>query len=528
MKRVAFALLLVACANENDPQTWIKRLDDPNKRAAAVQKLEGMHDDAALEPLTRTYASGGLDRATSAGLLAYLAATHDARTAPALTKAFAVCSGPHDDDTRVAAESVSAMAGDLHDRTLIDALWACFASYAPSKGSTRVGDALRDAVFAVHDPSYAGKAIALLDAPIVAADSLTGEGARKINDPLDQWQPTAIRLLGGMHDTGAVRPLVTLLMTRTKLPLAPPATEALAMMARDAEPVLASALDGSDPEFSKQRAEWSRDDGWAPIIVTALAATGLDTARDAVLAAIPSLSSDANRAAAAESLVWFASSPKVIETYQSTFAKLPAIERVGDVDHGIERAALLQAASDLFEPRLLDWVLTESAHAKGETMLAAKASALQSAIKLMRHEDEPRVAAAIDRLENHSGLSAMERAEIATNVHKLFDAGSKAAGACLVDASCYVKLLDEAIPADGNANWYAIKAANMAGLYGEATTRKALTSRIAKITNPGVRHAMALAILHLAPQGDAADAAILDATGDSELVKIARALRARP
>ncbi len=38
--RAIVALLLVACADENDPKTWIERLAQPARRDSAIEWLE--------------------------------------------------------------------------------------------------------------------------------------------------------------------------------------------------------------------------------------------------------------------------------------------------------------------------------------------------------------------------------------------------------------------------------------------------------------------------------------------------------
>ncbi|MFX6803731.1 hypothetical protein ABTH20_19950, partial [Acinetobacter baumannii] len=82
------------CADENDPQTWVKRLDDPAQRPASLKRLtqffeDGMtkanknRDDAAIkelldkivEPMTRSYVAGGLDEKTRKELAKFLADT---------------------------------------------------------------------------------------------------------------------------------------------------------------------------------------------------------------------------------------------------------------------------------------------------------------------------------------------------------------------------------------------------------------------------------------------------------------------
>ena len=41
----ASAMVLVACDDENDPKTWVKRLDDPAQRANAIKRLTQFYED---------------------------------------------------------------------------------------------------------------------------------------------------------------------------------------------------------------------------------------------------------------------------------------------------------------------------------------------------------------------------------------------------------------------------------------------------------------------------------------------------
>ncbi|MEO8800590.1 MAG: hypothetical protein ABI551_22055, partial [Polyangiaceae bacterium] len=43
------ASMLAACADENDPKTWVKRLDDPAQRAASIKRLSQFFEDAMTD-----------------------------------------------------------------------------------------------------------------------------------------------------------------------------------------------------------------------------------------------------------------------------------------------------------------------------------------------------------------------------------------------------------------------------------------------------------------------------------------------
>ena len=166
---LGIAASLVACDDENDPKTWVKKLDDPAQRANAIKRLTQFYEDGMtkasnnaqapeikalldtiVEPLTKTYTGGNLDDKTRTDLMKFLAETHDPRTQPALAKALKDFEmGKTDDEARVACESINAMAkaGMKLDQTVIDELWNVFSAFHLSKTtSQRLYQAIHDAV----------------------------------------------------------------------------------------------------------------------------------------------------------------------------------------------------------------------------------------------------------------------------------------------------------------------------------------------------------------------------------------------
>src|ERR1700733_8259018 len=89
---LAAGALLPACADENDPQTWVKRLDDPAQRPAAIKRLSQFFDDATtkanknlddpqvkqvvdavVDPMSKVYTTVTLDEKTGMDLIKTLA-----------------------------------------------------------------------------------------------------------------------------------------------------------------------------------------------------------------------------------------------------------------------------------------------------------------------------------------------------------------------------------------------------------------------------------------------------------------------
>jgi hypothetical protein len=171
---------LVACSDENDPKTWVKRLDDPAQRGMALKRLDEMfqgamgaannnRDDAkvkgviddSIDSLTKVYTTQQLDEKTRKDLMKLIADMGDPRGAPAFAKAFKDYEpGKNDEDVKFAAQGTSKLAtqGKLTDQPLIDALWDCFAKFKPSQAkSINLVTDLQNAVKTVKSPTYGPK-----------------------------------------------------------------------------------------------------------------------------------------------------------------------------------------------------------------------------------------------------------------------------------------------------------------------------------------------------------------------------------
>src|SRR5207253_2582627 len=102
----ATAAMVAGCADENAPETHVKRLSDPVARTRAVDRLIQMYNDkmtvdkrdrngehvkavvdAIVPPLADLALKGDLDQKTQGELLSMLADTRDPRAVPALVKA---------------------------------------------------------------------------------------------------------------------------------------------------------------------------------------------------------------------------------------------------------------------------------------------------------------------------------------------------------------------------------------------------------------------------------------------------------
>lgn len=537
------ASALVACADENDPKTWVKRLDDPAQRTPAIKKLNEMFDSAmsnsgnnredpkvkalvddATEALAKTYVAGNLDEKTRKDLMKLLAETGDPRAAPAFAKAFQDYEpGKNDEDVKFAAQGTSrlANANKLADQPLIDALWECFAKFKPSQAkSINLVKDLQSAVKTVKHPSYAPKAVSLLAAPVT--DPKNPEQGM---DQIQFWQLTAVQIIGDLKFTGGVKSLVTVLMTPAKRDLTFPVRLALHKMPKEAEPVLIQALKG-EGDFAKL-AEGYPEKAYVPLIAEPLAYISRPAGKDAIVEALGKADNDSNRTILATYLTYFPTDAKLIKAYTDAYAKIAPNAAIAMMGGSNGHAILAGAAANFYDSSLTEWIVKEVGAAKGEAADAMPASGLPAAMKIMTPEQSKAVEAQVNKIPGQ----AIEK--------EMFKSASAALEKCKKDAACYLGILETPVPsAPPAAKMGHVKAVYMAAMNAGADTKAKLLDLVVKIKDGSVRLALLEAIDHLSPQGDAAaadrlekqvetDNAAGNKAGTDEMYRVALKLRSR-
>jgi hypothetical protein len=408
-----------------------------------------------------------------------------------------------------------AKSGVKIEQTVVDQLWAVFAKFRLSQtNSQRLYQAMHDAIVNVHDPSYGDKAIGLLKAPV--ADTVDSQ-----KDQLMWWQRTSVQVLSELRYTKAIKPLIVTLLTRSKTStLGPTIQFALLKMAKDAEPELIKALNGSDPDYVKA-AEGFEDKEQVGVIAEVLAQLGRAGGRDAILQALPTADTDTARTELAQALVQMPMDPRVEPAYFAAYAKLTWDSTDKLIGGGLKaRAALAQQLGNFYDPKNLPWLLKEIKKAPDYT---SKLLMLDPAFKLMTAENRSDVAQAM------VGVKKEAPADIYGLSQQMFEKASAPVEKCNSDLNCYMGVLDEPIPSQPpTSNWKAIKATWMAVIYGggnPSATRAELLKHVERVKNTGARIALCEAIDELAPQGDVAAADGLDKiiaadakNGDQDLI----------
>lgn len=519
---VATGATLTACADENDPKTWVKRLDDPAQRGPAVKRLQQFFEDGMsnasknredpkvkallddiVEPLTKQYTGGTIaDEKTRKDLIKFLADTNDPRTAPALAKALKDYEPKkNEEDVKFAAQATKTLAnaGKLTDQGLIDALWECFSKFRASQtNSINLVTELHDAVLAVKHPSYGPKAVEKLAGPV---DPKSPDSMR---DQVQFWQMTAIQVIGELKFGAAAKPLVVTLLTPTKGDLRATVRTALLRMPKEAEGPLLAALKGTDPDLAKLASEYP-EKAYVAVLSESIAYISRNAGRDAIVDALGAADNDQNRTVLAMNLVHFPAEQKTQDAYLAAYNKIDPKAGIALMGGGNGRGILLQASSHFYDAKLVDWIVKEKNAAKGDQADEISPGAIDAMIKLMKADQVKTVGIVVGQLTGP-----------ATEKDK-FNAASKVVEKCKEDASCYAKVLDEPIPSSPEtAKMGAIKACWMAAMVGNEGTRKELLGKVDKIKDGGVRLSLVEAIDHLAPKGDVAAADALDKIVDAD------------
>jgi hypothetical protein len=418
--------------------------------------------------------------------------------------------GHTDDATRHACEAIVAMgkARTVDDRSLVDSLWNLFARFELSRArSERLSRAIHDAVLAVHHPSYGDKAVAVLATPVDPKDSAS------LRNELLFRQLTSVQLLGDMKLAKAVKPLILVLLSPTKVDLNSTVRSALLKMATEAEPELVKALQGGDPDYVEAGRSF-RDRGDLAIIVDALGLLSRPAGLDAILAGLPKADTDTMKMAYAQALVQFPRDPRIEPAFLATYNQIPRDASVESLGGLRPRSALAESAVQLYDPSLVDWLIKEAdaGTAPAETLLP-----LDTAFKLMPPNRVHAVGAALARARK--GLPK----EVDAQVTQMFDLESSVVDKCKTNVDCYTAVLDEPIASSPmTASGRAIKAACMAVVYGgggrATTTRSQLVARLDSVKDASARVAVAMAIDALSPRGDAATADAVEAVVESDRV----------
>ena len=410
----------VGCADENDPKTHIKKLDDAAYRPTAIKRLIQFFEDAMandkgnregpavkplldtiIEPLTAQCVTGDLDDRTRANLVKFLSDARDPRAEACFAKVLKEYKvDGTEEDVRWASRAV----GSLKLKGAAAPLFEVFTKLRTSKPKAdAIYRDVHDAVLEISDPAWESQLIALVNRPI----NDRKDGA-VLKDEMF-WQLTAAEILGNLKSTAAVKPLIKAILSPNKVELGNTALNALIKIGKPSiAPTLAllknedkelaeyskletlksvpPGADGKVPPAAQKAAETAHIGTAASI----LAAIGREEAT-APLIEITEKADEVTRVIIARDFINLPSSPTLVKAFQSVYEKTPLSLTAPLI--GGAREALLDRASVFFDASFTPWLVKTAMEAKGEAsdVDPTRVASLAAAMKIMTPDQVPLV-----------------------------------------------------------------------------------------------------------------------------------------
>lgn len=515
--------VIAGCADENDPETHVKRLTDVAQRAAAVNRLIQFFEDAMtkdsqnreganvkplldkiVQPMNEACVAGDLDDRTNKAMVKFLSDARDPRGEACLVKALKDYKPDStEDDVRAAARAIKGMklksaAGPLFD---------VFKKIHHSKPKAASVDTdVAEAMFALVDPSWEGEMVTMLGHPVDPKEQT------KLVDEM-YWQVTSARCLGLMKSAQAVKPLIKIMVSPFKAAAAPTAILGLIKIGKPAIGPAVAMLKGEDKEL----VDYAKGEALKTANGDAKAAKGAETAHIGAAAIIlgsigredsaaPLLDAltktdDLSRAIIARELYKVPKSATTVKAFQDAFDKTPLSIAIPGASGGA-RESLLESAGYFYDPSFVPWILKGVKDLKGEEADQApvRDAAMGAILKLVTSE-QLKLA---EELVNMKTTEDGKPSTVGKGYDKEWKQTKDALAACGDKVDCWVgKMSDPAVQND-EKQFTGIKAAYMVGAFGKAETRQQILAAMPKITHPAIRFAAVTVIDYLSPKGDTA------------------------
>lgn len=534
---------LMGCADENDPETHVKKLNDPATRSLAVTRLIQFFEDAMtrdkgdrngptvkpllekiVEPMAQTCVSGDLDERTQSKLVKFLSDSRDPKAEPCLLKVLKEYKPEGtEDDVRSACRAVAATKMKSASADLLQVFKKMRAS-KPKAG--QIYRDVSDAMVAIADPAWESDLIERLGHPI--------------NDPKDMatlkdelvWQITSAQLLGQLKSEKAVIPLLKVILSPLKADAAMTAILALVKIGKPTIAPTIALLKGENKDLvdyskieslkaqgagDKPSAEAQKAAASAYINTAALVLATIGRSETAApMLEVLEKAEDIPRAIIARELSKVPKTPEVLKAFQTAYEKTPVTLSIPPGQGA--REALLEASSMFFDASLVPWIVKTAMDAKGEEgdLAPVRESSLLTAMKLMTQDQ----LADVDKLYNLKTTGADGKpSTLGKGLEKEYKLAKDVVTTCGDKVDCYLgKLTDPASQAK-DTQLQGIKAAYMLGVYGKEDVRGKVIDSFPKITNAAVRFVAVSLIDDLSPKGDAEIAAKLQAIVDEAEAK---------
>jgi len=521
----AVTAVVAGCEDENQPEYYTKRLNDPALRPAAVKRLVQFFEDAMtradkkrddpkvkelldkiVPPLTKTYMESQGDDRTKAEILKLLADTRDVRAKDAWIKALKDYQpNVSEPEAKSAIQAIADV--KVTDQAAMDAIIGVFVKLEASspKGQLIYLD-FKNAMVEIASPSWKPQLLERLNRPmemVSQADKGTNEDKIRAYQNEQFWQTTAAELLGIIKASDAVKPLFKTVLDPNKADVAATAIMAMVKIGKDSMNVLIDSLLGKDAEVNEFAKTVIKDKKEVEVTVVRSAALVIGTLgrADGVTPLLTALgkadSKDyITRAILARELAKLPASPESLKAFIDVMQNTPASAVIPPGAPAV--ATLEESIASYYDSSVIDVLIKLGNDVKGEAddKQVVRDAALTTIIKLMRKEQVPAVEKLISDWAPKENDSKLEK-EAFRKAKGLLDA-------CGDKVECYLAKIEEAAVQEKDQQFVGIKATYMLGILGNDSTRMEITKRLQNIKNPAIKYAAVQAIDHLAPSGDKA------------------------
>jgi hypothetical protein len=496
--------VLIGCEDENQPEYWIKKLNDPVSQAPAIKRLGQFYTDGLnkagnkkddptfsalmakiVGPMTKIYIEGNLDEKTRTDLLRILADMRDDRVKDAIIKAtkdFAAGKATAE-EMKLAAKFITSMKLQAAEGVLLDA----FLHVKVKEKST--GPAylqIKEALMTIPSKSWEAKLIETISRPMKMTDQ---------NELY--WQSVSATLLGELRSEKAVRPLFKMVLDNEKSNLmGATAVMAITKIGKLAIPPLIKIMNNEDEEITKSSAAAAGKDKVKAQAHVATAAIALGTigrkeAMDPMVAALKKAEFDTTKAIIGREMSKLPASPDTIKALQDAYAIVKFDTLVPPTGRPAKQV-IANAATQFMDSSIVPWLVKEAETYKGpaEPKDAIVDALTSSAMMLMKVDQTDDVKKLIDKSKDKTDKANFEKCVEVLN-------------SCKDKVGCYMgKLTDKKIQNNSKEQIKGVKAAYMLAMLGNDATKAEMVKLIPKIGDASIKAVVMLAIDHMSPNGD--------------------------
>jgi HEAT repeat protein len=525
---------LAGCADDSEPSTWVKRLDDPATRPQAVSRLIQFFDDKMstasgdrnaaevkalldeiVQPMADRCVAGDLDERTNAKLIKFLSDSRDARAEACYIKVLKEWK-PEAKESETNVRWVARAVGAMKMKSAAAPLMDVFINLRVSKlkQEPELYRDVHDAMMSLADPAWESQLIDRLNRPI-GADK---KDVAALRDEV-YWQTTAAEILGHLKSANAVKPLIKVAISPQKADVALNAIYALIKIGKPSVAPTIALLRGDDKELveyskTENMKAAAGPDGKAPdsaakaaekayigAAAIILAAIGREEATPALLDALDKLDKgdDLSRAIIARELVKLPKTPEILKAFQGVYEKTPTNLSIPPGNGG--RESLLESSGYFFDASVVPWIVKDALDLKGEAedVDSIRAASLTTCLKLMT----PDQAGDVEKLFS---IKAQGPDGKPTTLGKAYEKEYKITkdilAACGNKVDCYLSKAADPNAQGQETQFTGIKALYMLGVFGTPDVPKKILDIMPKLSNPALRFTAVQVMDRLSPKGD--------------------------